>query len=43
MNRGFKNMQNFEEHPDLRELLKEDDEMGLFGPGNGEKKEPLKH
>jgi hypothetical protein len=30
MNKGFKNMQVFEDHPDLKELLKED-ENGLFG------------
>jgi hypothetical protein len=30
MNRGFKNMQNFEDHPDLRELLKEEEENGMF-------------
>jgi hypothetical protein len=30
MNKGFKNMQVFEDHPDLKELLKED-ENGMFG------------
>ena len=31
MNKGFKNMQVFEDHPDLKDLIKEDD-AGLFGP-----------
>lgn len=32
MHRGFKNMQNFEDHPDLKDLLKEDDELGFMNP-----------
>ena len=34
-------MQNFEDHPDLKDLLKEDDELGFMNPMADQKQQKL--